>query len=73
MIDNCTQQKILTLAKTDTEYQSALSNASRLEQDFLRLRESLSSDQQSVLDAYLSACEEMDHALLRIACSMICP
>ena len=61
---------VYQLARTNPEYQTALARANALEPGFLRLRESLSDEERTILDAYLSACEDMDHALLRIACSM---
>ena len=58
---------LMERAKMDTQYQSCLEEVNRLEPAFLALRDSLSREQQQILDDYFSACEEMDHALLPLA------
>ena len=58
---------LMERAKMDTQYQSCLEEVNRLEPAFLALRDSLSREHQQILDDYLSACEEMDHALLPLA------
>ena len=54
-------------AKHDPYYQQCLTEVRALEPMFLNIRSSLPELQQKTLDAYISACEELDHALLMIA------
>ena len=54
-------------AATDETYAHYHCLALELEPDFLRLRSSLSEEDRNLLDQYLTACEEMDNALTRIA------
>ena len=58
---------VMKHAALDEHYQSCLEEVKRLEPEFLALRNSLSQQQQQILDSYLSACEEMDYALLPMA------
>ena len=60
-------EELLEWAKEDPEYQACLETVRDLEPEFLALRDALTEDRRNVLDAYLSACEEMDHALLSLA------
>ena len=60
-------EELLEWAKEDPEYQTCLETVRKLEPGFRSLRESLGENQRNILDAYLSACEEMDHALLCLA------
>lgn len=59
--------ELMDRAKYSSHYQTCLAEVKRLEPAFLALRDSLPEDQRQVLEAYLSACEEMDHALLDIS------
>lgn len=63
-------EELLERAKEDPEYQACLETVRKLEPEFLILRNFLQEDQRNLLDAYLSACEEMDHALLMAAKQM---
>ena len=54
-------------AKQDPYYQECLAEVGALEPLFLNIRSSLPELQQKALDAYISACEELDHALLILA------
>ena len=54
-------------AKHDPCYQQCLTEVRELEPMFLKIRSSLSELQQQALDAYIGACEELDHALLLLA------
>lgn len=58
---------LMEQAKKDPLYQSCLDDVKRLEPGFLALRDALREDRRNVLDAYLSACEELDHTLLLLA------
>ena len=60
-------KELMTRARVDPEYQSSLREVKRLEPEFQALRDSLSRNQQDILEDYLSACEEMDHALTALA------
>ena len=64
-------EKLTELARHDHHYQACLAEVKRLEPGFLVLRDSLTGQQRQILDGYLSACEEMDHALLMLA-PMVC-
>ena len=60
-------EELLECAKGDPAYQACLKTVRNLEPEFLALRNALGEDQRNLLDGYLSACEEMDHALLMVA------
>lgn len=61
-------EKVLAdIAKQDEHYQNCLNEVQELEILFLRLREMLSPTQRELLDRYLSACDELDHAMVRLA------
>ena len=60
-------EELMELAKEDPEYQACLETVRNLEPEFLALRDGLTEDRRNVLDAYLSACEEMDHTMLSLA------
>ena len=60
-------KNLMELAKNDSHYQNCLEEVKRLEPVYLALRDALPEMQQSVLEDYLSACEELDHALLLLA------
>ena len=64
-------EKLTDQAKCDPLYQQCLAEIKRLEPEFLQLQDSLSESQQQILEAYLSACEELDHALLLLAIGML--
>ena len=51
-------------AKHDPHYQQCLTEVRQLEPMFLQIRSTLPPMQRKVLDSYISACEELDHALL---------
>ncbi|MBQ6718878.1 MAG: hypothetical protein IJN20_00810 [Oscillospiraceae bacterium] len=54
-------------AKHDPYYQECLMEVRALEPMFLNIRSTLPELKQKTLDAYISACEELDHALLVLA------
>ena len=54
-------------AKYDPYYQQCLTEVRALEPLFLQIRGSLPEGQQKTLDAYISACEELDYALLMLS------
>lgn len=60
-------ERLMELAKLDRHYQNCLAEVQRLEPSFLALRDSLPEEQRQVLEHYLSACEELDHALAVLA------
>ncbi len=51
----------------DVEYQALLKQRLDVEPEYLRIRNSLSPEEQQMLERYLSLCEEMDHRKLTIA------
>ena len=59
--------KLTEKAKNDPYYQECLMEVRALEPMFLNIRSTLPELQQKTLDAYISACEELDHALLVLA------
>ena len=62
-----TEEKLMELAKKDPHYQACLEEVMRLEPIYLALRDTLPKMQRKVMEAYISACEELDHALLLLA------
>ena len=54
-------------AEQDPYYQECLAQVRGLEPLYLNIRSSLPGLQRKALDAYISACEEPDHALLLLA------
>ena len=51
-------------AKEDPWHQCCLADVVSKETAFLKIREGLSEQQRSDLDAYIAACEELEHALI---------
>ena len=62
-----TEEKLMELAKKDPHYQACLEEVMRLEPIYFALRDSLPKIQRKVMEEYISACEELDHALLLLA------
>jgi hypothetical protein len=62
-----TEEKLMELAKEDPYYQACLEEVKRLEPVYLTLRDALPEMQKKVMEEYISACEELDHALLALA------
>ena len=60
-------KNLMKLAKEDPHYQTCLEEVKRWECAYLALRETLPEMQRRVVEGYLSACEELDHALLMLA------
>ena len=67
MEKQCWYEALLEQAKNDSQYQSCLEELKRLEPEFLAWRDTLEENRRNILDDYLSACEELDHALLMVA------
>ena len=61
------EKNLLELAKEDSHYQACLEEVKRLEPVYLALRDALPQMQKKVMEDYISACEELDHALLLLA------
>ena len=61
------EKNLLELAKEDPYYQACLEEVKRLEPVYLTLRDALPEMQKKVMEEYISACEELDHALLALA------
>ena len=59
--------ELIEKAKHDPYYQERLAEVIALEPLFLNICSSLPEPQRRALDAYISACEELDHALLMLA------
>ena len=60
-------EELTEKAKHDPYYQRCLTEVKALEPIFLKIRASLPELQQKALDAYISACEELDHAFVMLA------
>ena len=67
MEKQCWYEVLLEQAKNDPHYQTCLEEVKRWECAYLALRETLPEMQRRVMEGYLSACEELDHALLMLA------
>ena len=61
------EKNLLELAKEDPHYQACLEEVKRLEPVYLALSDALPQMQKKVMEDYISACEELDHALLLLA------
>ena len=57
-------RRLMLSAEQNVEYQKALQELKTVEEDYTTLLESLSAEQREVLERYISACEEMDEALV---------
>ena len=64
MNNNELWERLMLEAEQNTEYQQALQELKNVEEDYTALLESLSAQQREVLERYISACEEMDEALV---------
>ena len=62
-----TEENLMKLAKEDPHYQACLEEVKRWEPAYLALRDSLPEMQRRAVEGYISACEELDHALLALA------
>ena len=67
MIEKENYENLLLRAKEDSYYQSCLEEVKRWEAAYLALRNSLPQMQRMAVEGYISACEELDHALLQLA------
>ena len=59
-------EELTAKAKNDPYYQHCLEEVRALEPLFLKICDSLPEMQKKALGAYITACEELDHALLRL-------
>ena len=60
--------KLIALrANADEWYQQCLAEVKNRETAFLNIREMLAENQREQLDAYVSACEELEHSKIYIA------
>ena len=64
-----TEEKLKLFVKSDAVYQGMLLHYQRIEEDFVRIRNSLSKEDQERLDRYISLGEEMDHRRVILALS----
>ena len=60
-------RQITRLAESDPWHRRCLEELRRTEPDFLAIRQTLTEAQQEKLDAYISACEELEHSKIYIA------
>ena len=67
MMENERYKNLMERAKEDPDYQACLEEVKRQEPVYLALRDTLPQMQRKVLETYISACEELDHALLLLA------
>ena len=61
---------LVDFAENDKQYQEALDRVKRLEPAFLTIRESLSPEQQQILDDYIAACEALDQCQTFLAAKL---
>lgn len=61
------EKELAVRAVQDEYYQNCLKEVRELEPLFLSLRDMLSPPQRQLLDRYLSASEELDHAMMHLA------
>jgi len=61
-------EEVQRMAQTDVWYQKALNRVRELEPAYLEILQSLPQEKREALEEYITACEAMDDALLRIAC-----
>lgn len=59
--------KVYQLAHTDGWYQECLEDLKRRTPAYEEVLRSLTESQREALEAYIAACEELEHALLPIA------
>lgn len=67
MEEKIRMEQLEELCRKDSWYQQCLRKAEQLEPAFEQLRSSLDEGQREILDQYLMACEELDHARLLLA------
>ena len=60
-------EKIALASRGDAWYQQCLADLQAKEPAFLAIRETLTEGQQEQLDAYIAACEELEHSKIYIA------
>ncbi len=68
MIEN-KEERLTALLKTDTIYQSLLTQCLYAEEDYQRIYNTLCKTDRLSLDRYISLCEELDHRKLLLALS----
>ena len=61
------EQQLKIRISADPEYQSLLQQCIALEPEYLRIRNSLSVADQSLLEDYISLCEEMEYRKMQLA------
>ena len=61
------KEKLMELAKEDAFYQTCLEEVKRWESAYMALKDSLPEMQRRAVEGYISACDELDHALLLLA------
>jgi len=59
--------RIIEKTKTDFRYQECYQALQKTEEEFLQIRDALPPEQREQLNNYISACEEMDYIMLRLA------
>ena len=61
------KEKLYACARTDPWYQTCLAELRARTPQYECILESLPPEQQDAVEAYIAACEELDHALLLLA------
>lgn len=56
-----TNERIAVLVQTDAEYQKLLSECKQLEPEHLRIVASLPEKDRTLLDRYITLCEELEY------------
>ena len=55
------EQQLNLLASSDKLYQELLTECQKQEEDYLRIKCSLSTSDQELLDRYIALCEELEY------------
>lgn len=63
------EQHLLALLKTDTLYQSLLTQCLQAEERYHAVCQALCEEDRLSIEHYISLCEEMDHRKLQLALS----
>lgn len=69
-MEKTTSEHLNRILATDQHYQVLLKNCLNTESDYLRIINSLSSEDRDIIEHYLTACEELDHRRLTLALEM---
>ena len=58
---------LISLAKEDEDYQQCLKRIRELEPEYLRIREGLKPEEQTIMEDYITLCGELDDYMTILA------